>query len=406
MNTNTRPSLFSRRQFVGGTLAAAALTAVTPRVGFAQGAPGRKIKLGVVGCGGRGSWISGLFKQHGGYEMWAVADYFQEVASQCGDSLGVDRSRQFATLSGYKRLLESGVEAVALEVPPYFLPEMACAAVEAGKHVYMAKPISPDVPGALRVLGAGKSARQKRQCFMVDYQMPTDPVNIEVVKCIHSEEFGKISQLATVGVTNGFPDPAFTENLESRLRGLIWVNDIAMGCDYIGNYDIHCIDAALWVAGQRPVAASGASSICRNDPHGDSRDVCSVVYEYANGLVHNHLGEALNNKVQGELSCRVHGQKGNALVNYWGTASLRSFDDAYSGNVENLYEAGAKRNIATFHKNVTEGQFENPTLERSVDGVLTCVLGREAGIRRTRLTMEQVIQENKRLEVNLKGLKA
>jgi hypothetical protein len=65
--------------------------------------PERKIKLGVVGNGGRGSWIAGLFKEHGGYEMHAVADYFQPVADKCGDALGVDKSRRFSGLSGYKQ---------------------------------------------------------------------------------------------------------------------------------------------------------------------------------------------------------------------------------------------------------------------------------------------------------------
>ena len=76
------------------------------------------------------------------------------------------------------------------------------------------------------------------------------------------------------------------------------------------------------------------------------------------------------------------------------------------GTVENLYEAGAARNIATFYGNVTEGRFDNPTVPRAIDGVLTSVLGREAAAHHTRLTMEQVIQENKKLEVNLRGLKA
>ncbi len=77
----------------------------------------RKIKLGVIGCGGRGGWIAKLFKDHGGYEMYAVADYFQHVADKCGDELGVSADRRFSSLSGYKKLIDSGVEAVALETP-------------------------------------------------------------------------------------------------------------------------------------------------------------------------------------------------------------------------------------------------------------------------------------------------
>ena len=156
----------TRRRFLGGTIAAAASAPMLSmtRSLAQQSAPGtayeRKIKLGVIGNGGRGSWIANLFKKHGGYEMYAVADYFQEVADQCGDKLGVDKARRFSTLSGYKRLLECGVEAVALETPPYFFPDHAKAAV--------------DVPGALQILAVAKEAARKKRCFLVDYQMPTE----------------------------------------------------------------------------------------------------------------------------------------------------------------------------------------------------------------------------------------
>jgi len=400
----------NRRRFLGGTLAAAAAS-LGPWGSLAADASlpppefKRKIKLGVVGNGGRGAWIAGLFKRHGGYEMHAVADYFPEVAEQCGDALGVDKARRFSTLSGYKRLLESGVEAVALEVPPYFFPEQASAAVEAGMHVYMAKPVAPDVPGSLRILEAGKKAAQRQKCFWVDYQMPTDPVNIEVLKRLGAGGFGKISQVATVGVSSGFSDPPRTATMESRLRNLIWVNDVAMGGDNIGNYDIHAIDAARWVLGRRPMAAMGGSRICRPDPHGDASDVCSVVFEYADGLVHNHFGQALPNFTTGELSCRIFSDKGNAMVNYWGKAHVRAGEDAWSGSVDNLYEAGAVRNIAAFYDKVVNGHFENENVARAVDGILACILGREAAARRARLTMDQILQENKRLEVDLSGLK-
>ena len=119
----------------------------------------RKIKVGLVGCGGRGSWIAGLFKQHGGYEFVAAADYFPDRAEKTGTSLGVDKSKCFSGLSAYKRLIDSGVEAVILETPPYFFPEHAEAAVEAGLHVYMAKPVAVDVPGTLKIGALGQDGR-------------------------------------------------------------------------------------------------------------------------------------------------------------------------------------------------------------------------------------------------------
>jgi len=412
MGTKTQQSNgLTRRRFLRRTLSASAaattLNVLSPFVATSQPAfeIKRKIKLGLIGCGGRGSWIAGLFKKHSGFEIHAVADYFPEVAKATGDALGVDASRRFSTLSGYKRVLESGVEAVALETPPYFFPEHARAAVAAGLHVYLAKPVAVDVPGCLEIEAKAKEATRKRRCFFVDYQLPTDPANQEVKQRIGSDGFGKTTRLVTSGICGGFSDPPRTANMESRLRNLVWVNDIAMGCDYLGNYDIHAIDAALWVLAERPIAASGTSRIARPNPHGDSHDVCTVLYEYKSGIVHDHIGQALKNFSGDDLSCRIYGQTGNAYLTYWGKPQFRSYDDVFNGEVTNLYEAGVVRNIASFYQHVTEERFTNGTVPRAVDGALACVLGREAAGRRQRLTMEQVIKENHKLEVDLTGLK-
>lgn len=406
----------TRRHFLNRTLAVTAAAsslqtlsawaAETPAPAAAPREFKRKIKLGIIGCGGRGSWIGGLFKKHGGYEIQAVADYFPEVVNAAGDAFRVETNRRFSTLSGYQRLIESGVEAVAVETPPFFLPEHARAAVAAGLHVYMAKPVAADVPGCLQVEAAAKAATQKRRCFFVDYQMPTDPANQEVKQRIGSAGFGKTVRLVTTGICGGFSDPPRTANLESRLTKLIWVNDIALGCDYLGNYDIHAIDAALWLLGERPTAATGVSRIARPNPHGDSHDVCTVLFEYPSGVAHDHIGQALKNFSGDDLSCRVYGQTGNARLTYWGKAEFRSYDDAFNGEVQNLYEAGAVRNIDRFYQDVTEERVGNDTVARSVDGALACILGREAAERHQRLTMEQVIKENRKLEVDLTGLKS
>ena len=361
----------------------------------------------MIGNGGRGSWIAKLFQAHGGYDMWAVADYFPEVANKCGDELGVDPARRFSTLSGYKRLIESGVEAVAVETPPYFIPEHVNAAVDAGLHVYMAKPVASDVPGALQVEAAGRRATQEQKCFLVDYQIPTDPVNLEVASRVRAGALGKIARVVTTGHSGLQQDPPKTESLESRLQHLIWVNDVAMGCDYIGNFDIHAIDAAIWVLGRRPVVASGASSIQRPDPHGDSRDVISLTYEYADGLIHHHAGQALDNQTPGELSAAIHGTVAHAFITYWGKSYVRGGPKHYGGGtVEDLYNAGARaEHPAVLRRGDYRDDIENDTCQRAVDGVLTCVLGYAAAARRTRLTMDDLLKENKRLEVDLSGLK-
>lgn len=364
-----------------------------------------QVKLGVIGCGGRGHWIARLFSQHGGYTIHAVADYFQEVADACGKALNVDPSRRYAGLSGYRKLMASGVEAVALETPPYCFPEHARAAVAAGLHVFMAKPVAVDVPGTLEIGKLGRESGQKGRCFLVDFQVPTDPFNREAVRRTHAGAIGRIKMISTCYLAGTFADPQKGETAASRFRRLVWVNDVALGGSYHVNACIHAVDAGLWVARQRPVSAVGTSATGRPNPHGDSRDLYSLTFEFADGTIMNHVGSHLNAPFH--VRCVAYGQGGNMEIGYVGKAFVRGGSKPYeSGEVTGLYAAGAKRNIAAFHEAVTKRDFTNPTVVPSVNSTLATILGREAARRRTRLTMEDLIRESKSIEPDLSGLKA
>ena len=147
-----------RRHFMAKA-GAAALSAAIIRPELLRGTQANaKVKAGLVGCGGRGGWIANLFQKHGGYEFTAVADYFQDRADEVGTALGVPGSRRFSGLAGYKRLIDTKVDAVVIETPPYFHPGQAAAAVDAGAHVYVAKPIAVDVPGCDSIAASGEKA--------------------------------------------------------------------------------------------------------------------------------------------------------------------------------------------------------------------------------------------------------
>jgi predicted dehydrogenase len=328
------------------------------------------------------------------------------VADACGERLGVDRARRFSGLQGYRRLIESRIEAIALETPPYFFPEHAREAVDAGLHVYMAKPVAVDVWGCLQIQTTARKAKTAQRVFWVDYQLPTDPHNQHVAQMIHAGEVGPLIAVNSHYFAGWFPDPPLTQNLESRFRSLIWCNDVALGGGYHVNACIHAVDAALWVIGQRPVSATGLSRVGRASPHGDSHDVFQLVFEYDNGVIHSHRGKHLNNLTGFDVICQAQGQSGFAQVCYGGKTSLQGKENSFEGEVQNLYEAGAIRNIASFYDAVVTGRCDNDTVPRSVDGALACILGREAGRRRTRITWEQLLQENQRLEVDLRGLKS
>ncbi len=409
--SRTESRSIGRREFVAGAAATTAAM-LTPKAAPAQaGDPAnkRKIKLGVVGCGGRGKWITGLFHKDGGYEIHAVADYFQEVANAAGDTFGVDKTRRFSGLSGFRKLMESGIEAVALETPPCFFPEHAQAAVDAGLHVYMAKPVAVDVPGCLQVQAAAKKATQQKQCFLVDYQMPTDPHVLECAKRCREGALGNLGVVKSFYYGGLFSDPPLTASIESRLRHLVWVNDVAIGGSYHVNACIHPIQAMMWTLDRTPVAAVGISRTARADAHGDSHDMFGITYEFDDGLIWTHTGRhsgGIKGPVDPLATCEFLGDA-YMLIGYGGRALIRGGPGHYAGGtIENLYGAGASRNIATFHEKVTRADYSNDTVPMAIDSCLTTILAREACLRKGRMTMKELMKANQRIEIDLDSLKA
>lgn len=402
------PRSRSRRTFLAGAATATAFTIIKPALVRGTQA-NSKIRLGMVGQGNRGHWISGLFAKHGGYQITGVADYFPDVAAEKGKALGVAESHCFSGLSGYKRLIASGVDAVVLETPPYFFPEHAAAAVEAGKHVYVAKPVAVDVPGTLQIEAAAKRAAEAGQLFFVDYQLTTDPHNIEVAKRVREGALGKITYLKTTGINIFWPDPPLTATVESRLQKDHWLNDIVLGGGAIVNYDIHALDVAVWVLGRRPGSAVGRSRRTRPNAHGDAHDVAAVIYEYDDGIYIDHISHASWNHdytSADALCCRIYGPLAMAQLPCTDKAFIKGTKKPYAGEVKDNYNEGASRNIAAFHDKITQGRYNNDdTVKHAIDSVLTCILGREAAARGEKMTMDQLVKENKKLALDVAGLK-
>ena len=123
-------------------------------------------------------------------------------------------------------------------------------------------------------------------------------------------------------------------------------------------------------------------------------------------MILNHRGEHLKNRSEFRSDCLAQGRDGCLETGYTSRVRILGNRTGYrGGDVVDLYPRGAERNIATFHKCVTTGQYDNPTIEPSINATLTTILGREAARRRTKLTLDEVLRENRRLEPNLSGLK-
>lgn len=400
-----------RRGFLKGAGAAMSFAVVRPAAVRGTQANSR-IKLGLIGCGMRGKWIADLFDKHGGYQFVASADYFRERADEVGDKHGIASGRRYANLSGYKRLLEQDVDAVAIETPPYFHPEQAQAAVDAGVHVILAKPIAVDVPGTLLIGRLGPKATAGKLVFSVDFQTRANAFYREAVKRVHYGDIGRI----------GFGEACFNggdvwnswnpvahflrenpKDAEARLKA--WGMDRVLSGDILVEQCIHSIDVATWILDSDPLSAYG--TVARHHyKEGDIYDCFAITYRFP-GDVPILVNAKQFGEGYGDIGCRIYGLKGTIDTRYGGEVSIRGTNPFRGGHTGNLYPEGTAGNIAEFHDQITNGQFANTTVIPSVQSNLAAILGRDASYKRQEWSWEQMMNANEELKWDaIKQLKA
>ncbi len=403
--TNPPPNPMNRRAFMARSATAVPFAIMAPRLALGSEANSR-ITVGCVAVGSRGGWIARALRKHGGYQITAMADYHENRVKDLGDKLDVPKANRFSGLSGYKGVLGTKPDAVFLETPPYFFPKHATAAVEAGCHVFMAKNPAVDVPGCKMIAEAGKRSTANGKVFLIDFQTRTDPYHIEAIKRVHEGILGKIGLISTFYYDQSFEDPPKEATIENLLTKLRWVNDVTLGGAYIANCDIHAIDVGLWVANDVPESAVGHSVRNRKDPHHDTHDMFSVSYAFKNGMIMNNHSEHVANGHGFKSECHAFGQDAFLEARYGGKTWIHGKRNAYKGGEnKNLYGEGMLANVDTFHKSVTEGIHDNPTVAPSVNATLTAILGREAALQGRKITWDELLQDTTRLEADLTGLK-
>ncbi len=404
------PSSLSRRQFLAQTGAAVvACSLVQP--GQVKGAEANsKINVALLGCGGRGQWIADLFQKHGGYQVSAVYDYFQDKVDAAGQRFQVEVGRRYTGLKGYLRLLEQKtVDAVIIQSPPYFHPEQAAAAVEAGRHVYVAKPIAVDVPGCMTIEESGAKATAKKLCFLVDFQTRAMPAYQEAVKRVHRGDIGRIiSGEATyqTGAIFQQVDAQYRKNpqsSEARLRA--WGTDRVLSGDIITEQNIHALDVAAWILNAAPLSAYGHGGRAR-EYFGSCWDHFAVIYYYPNNVLLSFSSKQVGFGWD-DIQCRVYGSEGTIDTHYGGKVTVANREEPYNGGeTKAIYQEGAVRNIAAFHEQIVQGDHTNATVAPSVRSNLTTILGRTAAYRRAEVTWDQMIQANEKWDADLKGMQA
>jgi myo-inositol 2-dehydrogenase / D-chiro-inositol 1-dehydrogenase len=397
-----KTGLLMRREFLAGATAAT-ISVVSPAAALRSRA-NSVIRLGLIGCGGRGTWIADLFARTGEYQFVACADYFPDQADVFGERFKIEPARRFTTLSGYKRLLDSELDAVVIETPPYFHPEHAMAAVEAGKHVYLAKPMAVDVPGCITIAEAGKKATAKKLVYLIDFQTRANELYIEALHRVHQGAIGQLqSGVASYPWSASVHDDRAATTPEERLR--LWYQSRALCGDVIVEQDIHAIDVATWFAGVDPVKAVGTGSKSTRK-YGDIWGHFAVLYTFPGNFHVSFTSQKNAPGATDEIRCLVYGSEGIADTDYMGAVQIRGNHPYGGGRMTNLYTSGAQRNIEAFYNSVTSGKYDNPTVVPSVRSNLTAILGRTAAYRGREVTWNEMMAESETLKPDLTGLRS
>ncbi len=368
-----------------------------------------RVRIACVGQGGRGTQISKMVHAHPGMEVAAVVDYFPKVAAAAADRFGLPQSKAFSGLKGYQRAIDSGVDAVVLKTPPYFFPEHSAAAVEAGCHVYMAKPVAVDVPGCLAIAELGKKSTANKKVFHVDFQWRYLPYFVECLKYIREGKMGDIRFVRAFYNDEGRKDHKIEKNISELFQGLRWAMSRELGGDRHVSAGIHAMDTALLVIGSHPLKACGVVQQSRKNPVNTATDTASLTYTFPGGVVLNYSGDQFRNyHHEIDMFSGVKAYADNAhMQTFYGTGitQMRNADWRYKGGENrNLYNWGAQHNVDLFHKLVTEGDYANITVPGAVDANLTCLLGSEAGRAGTEVTWEQLLAKTERAEIDTTDL--
>lgn len=280
--------MLNRRHFLKG-VTAASITPVLFSSGGLFAAGEEKIKVALVGCGGRGTGALENFQEaakHVGVavEIVALADFFKDRALGAAKKFGVPEDRVHEGANGYKQVMKTDVDIVLLVTPPNFRPVHLEAAINAGKHVFMEKPVAVDPPGARKVMACGELAKQKGLAIVAGTQRRHQ---LEYLKTHYAIEHGAIGPIRGgavywCGGALWYKDRNPGEDDASYLVRN-WVSFAEMSGDHIVEQHVHNLDVANWFIGNPPTSAIGFGGRARRKT-GDQFDFFSIDFDYGNDV--------------------------------------------------------------------------------------------------------------------------
>jgi|SoiMethySBSTD1v2_1073268.scaffolds.fasta_scaffold15383_6 predicted dehydrogenase len=327
------PVSLSRRELLRG---AVATTVVGPYVSASPGVlrpPGgsEMLKIGLVGCGGRGTGAAvNALRADPNVKLWALADTFADHLETCWSTLttspdtadiaakvDVPPERRFVGWDSYKGVIES-CDVVLLCTSPHFRPLHLRAAVDAGRHLFVEKPIATDAPGVRSVFESCELARGKRLSVVSGLCYRYEHKKRETLKRIHDGALGDIVAMQCTYNTGALwhrgHKPEWSE-MEYQMRN--WLYFHWLSGDMIAEQHIHSLDKLAWAMGDRyPVrCVSSGGRVVRIEPEfGNVYDHFNTVFEWENGVKGFSSCRQWAGNVATEVSDWIFGTRGRSNI--------------------------------------------------------------------------------------------
>ncbi|QDT65035.1 Gfo/Idh/MocA family protein [Calycomorphotria hydatis] len=397
-----------RRDFLKTSAAAgAALLASSSLQSGAYAAGDEKIRIGLVGCGGRGT---GAARQALNAEpnavLVAMGDLFpdhiesrlktlQKQSAKDPHAIDVPVERQFSGFDAYQKVIDSDVDLVILATPPGFRPEHFEYAVNAGKHIFMEKPVATDGPGIRRVLKAVEESKKKNLMVAVGLQRRHEPKYHEALDILNSGKIGDLMYSRVYWNSGGVWDPRrsreqVANELEYQLRN--WYYYTWICGDHIVEQHIHNLDVGCWFKGSYPVEAigMGGRQVRTDKKYGQIFDHFAVQYEFEDGTHMfsecRHIRGCMNavtEKLRGSKG-EIDMTRGSVVTDSGEKMRIRGAGGGHQLEHYDLF--GALRNGDIYN----EGEY-------GAMSTLTAILGRMATYSGKKVTMEQALNSEVQL---------
>jgi myo-inositol 2-dehydrogenase/D-chiro-inositol 1-dehydrogenase len=374
------------------------------------------VRLGLLGCGNRGTSVATSFSNNTTAQVVALADLFADQLAAGQDhfnKLNADLGRQpidtrllFRGPHAFEQIAASqDVDVIQISTPPFFHVQHLEAAVAAAKHVYCEKPVGIDIAQAKQALEIAKRLKPN-QSVDVGFQCRNAPPIAAIAERIKAGALGKIAS-----ISGNYNAPASTEKTrpgapanEYRLRNWLW--DRALSGDILVEQNIHIVDLCNWFLGAHPLKATATGGRNVLNHYGDCWDNYQVDFTYPNDVHFSFSSTQFGDYGGFDAGLKLFGSGGAATVPYSGpiqisgtqawawqdSASTAPGSGTFAANgafSDNLAFADRDKDRA-FIDSITSGPAHNQ-IAAGVETALSCILGRMAGYQKREVTWEDLL---------------